>query len=353
MRAYTMRLFLSVRWVALAALLVSGFGCVDDSVRAEAPTPRQRTPVSVAAVEREPVTRTILASGTLEPRRQHALSFKVGGVIASVLVDEGARVKKGQVLARLDATELLAGESQAQQALQKAQRDAQRARTLRDQNGIARSAVDDAETALEVARAAAASTAFNLRHTTLTAPCDGVIDRRDVEVGQIVGPGAPLFLLSSAGPKVVRVHLTDRDVLDLQVGDAARVLLDARPGAPLAAKVARLATLATPGTGTYEVELAVDDAKAEALPAGLTAKVTLERLEHPKATIPLTALVGGEGDRASVFVLQGDRVMRAPVRIAFLAGERVALAEGLDGVDRVVSAGTSELTDGMQVRVVR
>jgi multidrug efflux system membrane fusion protein len=347
-----------VGWALAWAWMAAGAGtslagCAQPAVRAEAQEQELPVVVGVAEVDRRPLTRAIRASGTLQAKREHVLSFKVGGVVAQVLVEEGQRVRTGQILARLDATEVLAGDSQARQTLQKAERDAARARTLRDQNGVARSMVEDAETALEVARAGAASSAFNLKHTTLTAPCDGVVDQRMVEAGQIVGPGSPLFALSTANSKVVRVALTDRDVLDLHVGDAAQVVLDARPEAPLLARVSRVATLASPGTGTYEVELAVDDPRARGFPSGLTAKVSFERVEHPKASIPLTALVGGDGDRSSVFVLAGDRAKRAEVRIAFIAGERVALAEGLDDETTVVSAGIDELTDGSLVRVVR
>ena len=327
-------------------------GCGRAPVHAAPQVQDERVAVSAQRIVHEPVMRIIRASGTLQPKREHVLSFKVGGVVAQVMVEAGQRVRQGQVLARLDATEVLAGASQAQQGLQKAERDAARARTLRDQNGIARSLVDDAETALEVARATAASAAFNLKHTELVAPSDGIVDRRMVEKGQIVGPGAPLLVLSTADTKVVRIQLTDRDVLDLKLNDVAKVALDARPEEPLAARVTRIATLASPGVGTYEVELSVDDARAKSLPGGLTAKVSFERVEQPHASIPLTALVGGQGDRSSVYVLSGDRVKLAPVRIAFISGDQVALAEGLDGAESVVASGAEELSDGAQVRVV-
>ncbi|MFT3925666.1 MAG: efflux RND transporter periplasmic adaptor subunit [Myxococcales bacterium] len=342
------------RILALTSLVpLFSSGCGGSAVHAESKPDQELVAVTAQAIGHDPVTRIIRASGTLEPKREHTLSFKVGGVVAQVLVEEGKRVRQGQVLARLDATEVLAGESQAQQGLQKAERDAARARTLRDQNGIARSMVDDAETALEVARASAASAAFNLKHTELVAPSDGVVDRRMVEKGQIVGPGTPLFALSTADTKVVRVQLTDRDVLDLKLDDEAKVVLDARPELPLSARVTRIATLASPGAGTYEVELAVQDESARSLPGGLTAKVLFERIEHPRASVPLTALVGGQGDGSAVYVLEGDKVHLAPVRIAFISGEQVALVEGLEGAERVVSAGAEELSDGARVRLSR
>jgi RND family efflux transporter MFP subunit len=339
--------------LACAALGLAISSCGDPQVRAEVQGEPSARLVSVAPIERGPVRRTIHATGTLQPKHQYKLSFKVGGVVEQVTVEEGSRVRRGQVLARLDPTEISGGESQAREALAKAERDAARARNLSEQKGIARTTVDDAETALALARANAETASFNLRHAALVAPASGVIDSRMVEPGQIVGPGAPLLSMSSSGSKVVRVNLVDRDVLDVHLGDEARVSLDARPQQTLRAHVSRIANMAATGTGTYEVELALADDESRSLPADLTVKVALDRIEHPVASVPLTALVEGEGERAAVYVLEGERVRRAPVRIAFFSGDRAALAEGLDGSNAVVSAGVADLNDGARVRVAR
>src|SRR4051812_2159840 len=107
MPAWSMRKTTSLQLVVSFVLGGSSLtGCGETQVRAEAPAGERTVPVVVAPVQRQPITRAIHASGTLQPKRQHALSFKVGGVVTQVVVEEGARVKKGQVLARLDATEV-------------------------------------------------------------------------------------------------------------------------------------------------------------------------------------------------------------------------------------------------------
>src|SRR5262249_11971699 len=151
---------------------------------------------------------------TLEARHELDLSFKIGGIVSRVTVDDGAHVRRGQVLAVIDPTEVRAGAAQADQAVVKAERDVLRLRELRAQQGAAQNMLDDAETQLAVARENAASAAFNLKHTELLAPDDGVIDRRMIEVGEIVAPGRPVFHLSGrTGGMVVRINLSDRDAL--------------------------------------------------------------------------------------------------------------------------------------------
>jgi multidrug efflux pump subunit AcrA (membrane-fusion protein) len=99
------------------------------------------------------------------------------------------------------------------------------------------------------------------------------------------------------------------------------------------------------------VELALDDVQARALPSGLTVKVTFTRSE-PALSVPLLALVDGDGDHAAVFVLKDGHAQRSKVRIDYLEGERAALLEGPPVDTRVVTAGAGDLRDGARVRVV-
>jgi multidrug efflux system membrane fusion protein len=342
-----LRLSLIAACLSMAALA----GCESTSARALSPAPERVIPVSLTRVEKGPLVRTIRVAGVLKEKRELDLSFKVPGVVSRVLVEEGARVRRGQLLAVLDPTEVEAGAAQAQEAFVKAQRDLQRARQLHENDGIPRSALDDANSAVVVARASATSASFNLKHAQLVAPDDGVIDTRMVEVGEIVAPGVPVLHFKSGLGSVVRVGLIDRDVLSVSRGQTAEVRLDARPEAPFLARVTGLASSITKGAGTFEVELTPVDRKvALSLPSGLSAKVTFSRAEQA-LSLPLTSLVDGDGEHAFVFVLEGSRAKRVPVEIAGIEGERVALRSQLaDGVS-VVALGAAELSDGARVRV--
>jgi len=337
---------------ALAALLALAASC---SSGGAAPAERVEPPLPVrtAAVERGPVARPVRAAGTVSAKDERELSFRVGGIVARVPAREGVEVRRGQLLAALDTTELTAGVRQAREAAVKAHRDRDRARLLRTGGAIALAQADDAETAANVAEAALQTAEWNLRNAVLVAPDDGWVDRRMVEPGETVGPGKPVLRVSGRSRGfVVRASLPERDVLGLSVGDLAVARLDARPDDVLPCRVAEIARSAARGTGTYQVEVRVDPARARGLLSGLGAKLEIERDVEAAGAVPLLALQEGDGERGAVYVVDGGRARRVPVRIAFLDGERAVLASGVEGVDRVVSEGAARLADGVSVRVI-
>jgi multidrug efflux system membrane fusion protein len=328
-------------------------GCGPEAARAsEAVTLEVAAiPVRMAPVQRGELELPVRASGTLAARHELDLSFKVGGVVQKVLVEAGARVRKGQTLAVVDATELNAQLSSARQTLDKAERDNERVRALHERGSMPLVEAQNAATGLELARAAVESAAFNVHHARLVAPEDGVIDRRLVSPGEVVAPGRPLFHLStSGGGPVARVGLTDRDVLAVRLGDRAQITLDAQPERPLAAHVTQIASAASAGTGTFAVELTIDDTSAQRLPSGLTMKARIEHRELEALAVPASALVEGRGRDAVVYAVEGARARRVPVHVRGFHEER-ALLSTLP-LENVVVHGASLLHDGALVRVV-
>ena len=310
-------------------------------------------PVRLASVVPGPVERPVRASGTVATKDGWDLSFKVGGVVSSVAVREGDRVVKGQVLARLDPTELDAGVRQARVALAKARRDATRLSALAEGEAAPRVAAEDSRTALAVAEAQLAAAEFNLRRGTLVAPDDGWVDQRLAEPGEVVAPGRPIVHVSGTGRGfAVRAALADRDVLGLRPGTPAAVTLDAAPGRPLRGRVSEIARAAGRGTGTYLVEVALASADATGLLSGLTAKVEIARTLDAEGAVPLAALVDGDGEAGAVFTVEQGVARRRPVRIAFLHGDRAVLSSGLAGVGAVVTDGAPRLAQGTRVKVV-
>jgi RND family efflux transporter MFP subunit len=356
-----MRLLLLAAALA-APLLLSG--CAPDaraaaSSLASAPGDRHAeatapaVPVRLAPVEPGPIAYPIRAAGVVATKDGWDLSFKVGGLLARVEVRDGERVVRGQVLARLDATELAAGVLQAREGLEKARRDAARVAWLVANETAPRTAADDTRTAQAIAEAQLAAAEFNLRHATLVARDDGWVDRRLAEPGEVVAPGRAVLRVSGVGRGfVVRASLPEHDVLGLRPGTPATVALDADPARPLAGHVTEIGRTAARGTGTYEVEVALDEARARSLPSGLTAKVEIARTVPAQGAVPLAAVVDGDGEAGAVFVVAQGVARRVPVRIALLEGERAILAAGAAGIDRVVTDGAPRLADGTRVEIV-
>lgn len=340
---------------ALAAIALAAMACSrGGTAPAAAPDAEAAVPVRTAPVARGPFTRTVRAAGLVAAADEWDLAFQAGGVVARVAVREGDRVRRGQVLAALDTVALEAAVRQAREAAAKAERERDRAGMLRRAGAIAPAEGEDAETGVAIARAALSAAEFALRHAVIVAPDAGWVDRRLADPGEVVAAGQPVVRVSGAGGGfVVRASLAARDVLGLARGAPARVILDARPEAPLAARVSEVARSASPGTGTWEVELRVAPARgAPALLAGLTAKVELDRAVEAEAAVPLAAVHDGDGASGAVYVVEGERAKRVPVRVAFLDGGRAVLAGGLAGIAEVIAEG-ARLSDGSRVRVVR
>jgi len=328
-------------------------GCRGASAASTAPPERDPAiAVKLASVERGPVARPVRGTGVVRLKREIDLSFKVGGVVAAVLVEEGARVKKGQVLARLDPTEVDAALRQAKEGAAKADRDLDRVKRLHASGALPVAELQNAETGVALSHAGVDAASFNAQRSVIVAPDDGRVDRRLIEAGEIVGPGRPILHLSGQSKgAIVRLGLTDRDALRIHEGDEATVVLDARPGITLRAKVAQMATVASPASGTFDVEVRLDEIP-EGLLSGLTAKVEIAHSEDAEAVVPIGAIVDGRGTDAAVFVVDSDRARRMPVKVAFLDGARVAIAKGLGERTSVVDAGAQQLQDGSRVKVV-
>jgi membrane fusion protein, multidrug efflux system len=305
--------------------------------------------VRLAAVSHEPIAHPVSGAGLVTARREMDLSFKVGGVVSQVRADVGTRVKRGQVLAVLDTTEVSAAVTQAAEGLHKAERDLERVEALHGRGSMPLAEVQNARTGVAVAKAGLAAAQFNVAHSVVTAPSDGVVDRRAVEPGEVVPGGKPVFHLSGTGTGwVVRMGLSDRDLFAVRLGAPCTVTVDALPGESVPCEISELASSASPGTGLFEVEALLKGGPE--LRAGATAKVQIAR-EVKLPSIPVAALVDGRGDAAAVFLVQEGKAVRRPVKVGFLYDDRAAIASGLDGAEQVVVEGSSRLREGSPARI--
>jgi len=310
--------------------------------------------VKTAPVERSRITPPILSSGVVGTSSEARVSFKTGGVIKRTLVEEGDLVSSGQLLATLDLTEIDAQVRQAKEGLEKSKRDLERAKNLYADSIATLEQVQNATTALDVATQQVQIAQFNRQFSEIRAPFAGKIVRKLLNEGEVTGPGMPVYYMIGTGKQdwVIRVGLSDRDWARLQLGDKARVTLDAYPGDTLDATVSQLAVVANPQNGTFDAELRLQPG-GKRLAAGLVASVQIQpKNGHTYAVIPIEALVGSDGRKASVFIAdEAGKAHRVPVLIGFLIGEKVAVIEGLEGIDAVVTAGAPYLRDGQPIVV--
>jgi RND family efflux transporter MFP subunit len=342
--------------VSGGALVIASivFGACGDSDGQEMDTINS-APIAVrsAPVTNTVLARAIVAAGTVAPKDEISLSFKIGGVIERIAVDPGDVVRAGQVLASLDLREIGAGLTKARSAAEKAERDLARARRLYADSVVTLAQMQDAETAAELARADLQAAAFNRRYAVIVSPSNGTILRRSAEPGETVSPGTTVLVLGSrARGSVVEVGLADRDAVLVREGDPAVARFDALPGAEFHGHVSQIAAAADPGTGTYTVEIAL--AGAADLTAGLVGEGEIRPSNGaPTMLVPIEAILEADGAQATVYALSSDgsRAERRRVTVAFIDGNRVAVARGLEGVTTVLTDGAAYVDEGVVVRV--
>lgn len=312
-------------------------------------------PVRVLTVNPSVHQQRLQASGLVQPDESVALSFKVGGVIQQLVVDEGQRVNAGQVLARLDATEINAQVAQAQATVDKAQRDLARVQNLHDQGVLAQQPVDDARTQVTLSTANLRAALFNQEHAIITAPSAGVVLHKYAEVRQLVAVGQPILQLGRADQGWnLQVGLADKEAVLVKAGQQVAVVLDSFPQQPIQGQIRRIAASSDAQTGMIPIDIQLNSRLP--LVAGMIGRATFTLDNHNQSAqqtyLPLSALLEANHQQAHVFVIEQGRAHRRQVTLGKLLDEQNEVTTGLHTGEQVVVEGAAWLSDGDRVTIL-
>ncbi len=313
------------------------------------------TPVRTETARLGPAAPPISASGSVAAKDELRLSFKVAGIVRRIAVQEGETVKRGQRLAEIELAEVNAQVEQARELAAKASRDLDRSERLYADEVITLEQLQDLRTEAAVASAQLDSARYNQGYAVITAPRDGVVLRRLAEERELVPAGQAVLVIGAAeAGYVVRAAIADREIVQLRLGDVATIRMDAYPGEGFEGEVSELAAAANERSGLFDIEVRLRELPPR-LASGLVARITLTPSgsgAEQRVHVPFAAIVEGDRDRASVFVLVDGKVARRAVRIAYIGSDSVAIAEGLKAGETVVTDGALYLEDGERVAVV-
>ncbi len=321
-------------------------------------------PVRVATVTIAPIGSGLVFSGTVQARVQADLGFRVGGKIAARPVDVGDHVRAGQVLARLDSSDLILSEQAAQAAVQSAIADAANARVelnRYEQLGKSSAAYLPTEYDRRVsasrmadARLVQAQRQLELAHSQrlyadLTADADGIVTSVAAQVGQVVTTGQTIVTLAHTGEIEVVADVPENRLAAVRDADAVGISLWAAPGQMLHGRVREIGALADPATRTFAVKVRIMDAPPGLLALGMTASVRFGRPTPPVARLPATALADRDGVPA-VWVLN-TATQHATLRQVSVAGYggdgSVIIQSGLAEGEKVITAGVQQIDPDM------
>jgi len=316
-------------WIGLGGALVLVLVIVGASARGGG---KKGLAVQMARVRAEDITSRVRAPGKIEPKTQVKVSADIMGKVTRLAVKEGDRVRRGQLLLQLDQTQRHADFVQAQSALASAQarkREAdaslkvvqanyQRQRALFEQKLLSQAEWDNASSIYENAATAASTTneevsrsqavlaaaADNLEKTRILAPFDGVVSALYIEQGEIVimgtmnNAGTQILTVSDLSRMLVKADVDETDVVDIRIGQKAKITVDALPDTSFTGTVLEIGNTAKrsasgviEGQTNFEVKVVFDESVTAVRP-GMTADVDIETATHTKTSgVPIQAVV--------------------------------------------------------------
>ena len=345
-----------------AAALVAG-GCGGESGATEANPPETsaadpfRTAVEVAPITPETLTDTLEISGRLEPRAEVHLAAELGGRVEEVLFDKGDSVRAGQTLARVGSDLLGAALAEAEADLAAARIEHERARALVEREARPQQEADTAEATLNRALARVESARLRLERATITSPTDGVVVRRDLEPGEVVGPGSPVATLHDTSVLVATVGIPEQDISFFSEGAPAEVILDAYGGRAVPGRIGYIAPAAERPGRNFTAEIEVPNPDRE-LRSGLIVRARLERRVYRDAVVVGRDLLVERDGTLLAFVFAAENgsgtVGRAEERAVTVGpdeGDGVVITSGLEIGETLIVGGHRSLLDGQPVRV--
>jgi membrane fusion protein, macrolide-specific efflux system len=322
----------------------------------------------IVKVARGDLEISVMELGKIEPLEKVAIKSKVAGQVEKVLVDEGDKVKKGQLLLFLDPNDFNRAVTRARSDVDREQAGLELATITHErkkrgfaERGVAQADVDMAEgevktrkATLAQAKAALATAADQLRYTRIVAPMDGTITQRTIRPGETVVPGfaatlddRSLMVLSDLSALIAKTELNQIDVAKVRLGQRVTLTLDALPGKTFKAKVTKIAPASTLPKGkdveVFPIEATLEPEGTQVIKPGMTADVKIHVETKPGVLrLPIEAVVKEKGKSYVTRITDDPRgggrtkQSRVEVKVGARNDRDLEILDGLAAGDRIL-----------------
>lgn len=301
---------------------------------------------------------TMTFPAKVQPYRQLDIAFEVGGKIKTLNLLEGKAFQKGDVLAALNQSNFKRRLALSELKVQDAKVELDRINAVDKKGYISKQNVTKAETAYDMAKVERDLSKQDLTYTKLIAPFNGVVSKRYVEENSFVGVGAKIASIQDISqvylafdvPEKTVARMNERDVL------SAKVKINGREEVFQAVYAEHEAT-PNPVTQTYQVFFKMPYPENGTLPMGVYANVELtlsaSKTQQTPMLIPLSALASNEKGEFYVWQFEADAVQKVRLQTGKVIGNEIEVLSGLNGGERIVSAGVSKMRQGLLVNEFR
>ena len=348
----------------LAALPFSG--CGRDQSEEPAPPPEiVLGPADIAIVVRAEVQTGPSLSGSLAAEEQATVRAQLAGSILETYAEPGEPVRRGQLLARLDAFSLRDTYTSAQVAVEQArsnlslaEREAERQRVLAEAGAVAERNVETAIQSVATARASLAqaraqlsSAEKQLSYTRVTAPISGVVSEKPASAGDVVQPGTAIYTVVDPSRLELEASVPAEQIGALRVGAPVQFTVNGYPGRAFEGEITRINPAADPATRQVRVYAEIPN-PGNALVAGLFAEGRVASQSRTGLTVP-TAAIDRRMQRPAVLVVREGKVARVDVELGIEdeREQRVEVVRGVQAGEVVLRGGAQEIAPGTPVRL--
>lgn len=333
--------------LTLTALAVTGCGTGEATPTAAEPT-AAAVPVATMTPTRRDISAIYAATATIDSEGDAPVLARIAGEVVELLVEEGDKVSKGQVLARLDGDRLRLEMLAARADLDQAQNELARYRDLQKRGLVSEAMFDGLKFDVDALRASFELRKLNYEYANVRATIAGYVSERMIKLGQTVGIGHELFRVTETSELLADLQIPQAELSKFKVGNAATLLVDAMPGKTFQAKIVRLSPTIDTVNGTFRATVAINN-DAGLLAPGMFGKFHVAYELHRDAlTIPEYALLKDD-DVAAVFVVDDGEVVRREVLTGIRSGGSVEILGGLAEQDEIIVDGQSTLREGSKV----
>ncbi|HXH73238.1 MAG TPA: efflux RND transporter periplasmic adaptor subunit [Mariprofundaceae bacterium] len=332
---------------ALLAAVVMLLAACGSEAPNDAGTTQAAVEANIQTVKSQEVAQHYYASGNVTSDHRIAVSSRLSGYIRQIAAREGERVKKGEVLVRIDPVDAKQNLAQAKADLADAKTDFDRFKELLAANAVSKQQYDKAELRYKVALSRLAQAENQLSYAEITSPVDGIVVQKLLNTGDLAGPGMPVLIVEDPAQLLVETSVSEQYIDALHVGDAVDLHIPSA-AAPLNGKIRQLVDAADPGTHQFLVKVSIDG--SDAVRPGMFAEVGFRTGSRQALLIPQAAVVHRSGLTGIYLVDAKNIVHYRQIRLGTAAGNDVEVVAGLVDGDRIAWSGTEALQNGMPVR---
>lgn len=311
----------------------------------------ERVPVEVTTIKKGPISSFILLSSNVETERMADVYSRVQGIVEKIHVEEGDFVKKGQVLAELEAEEFELAESGAKVRFEQQQQAFQRAEAMFEKQLLSKEEFEEAKYTMENARIEWAKARLNLQYTKIESPIDGVIGERLCRPGDRIQPTDKLFSVVNTQDIIAVVHVPEKEIGKVKKGQEAFLTSDNLGDVRFQGWIKRVSPVVDPQSGTFKVTIGVRNESGRLRP-GMFVNVHIITERRPEAIlVPKTAVVY-ENEAMYVYLVRDDVAHKIRLNPGF---QNYAAIEALSDIvagDKVIVVGQAGLKDQSKVKIV-